>query len=225
MASGNLAIRDHANHGKDLYLFAKTSKAFVKCLGQMVCRGYEDVPTVPYRQGNMRTVIVFYLRDSPDAESVVSSGDEERVTADAEPHSNSESTSLERLRAFALAAPLANVPVEQAGRNVYLRSEAVRAYVLRRAAGRCEGCGQPAPFQTPSGRPYLEPHHTRRLSDGAPDHPAHVIALCPTCHRRAHYAIDSAAFNDALIEQLRRLEPIEERRRVVLRVWTASEFA
>ena len=71
-----------------------------------------------------------------------------------------------------------------AKRNVYQRSDDLKVYVLRRADGTCEGCEQPAPFLTTAGRPYLEPHHTRRLSDGGPDDYHHVIALCPTCHRR-----------------------------------------
>ena len=42
------------------------------------------------------------------------------------------------------------------------------------------GCGAEGPFPTRAlpERPYLEPHHTDRLSDGGPDHPARVIALC-----------------------------------------------
>ena len=35
--------------------------------------------------------------------------------------------------------------------------------------------------------PYLEPHHIRRVGDGGPDHPRYVIALCPNCHREAHF--------------------------------------
>ena len=81
----------------------------------------------------------------------------------------------------------------------------MRIYVLRRAEGHCEGCGEAAPFLTRDGHPYLEPHHTRWLSDGGPDTPAHVIALCPTCHRRAHYAVDALAFNTSLIERMKRL--------------------
>jgi 5-methylcytosine-specific restriction protein A len=83
---------------------------------------------------------------------------------------------------------------------------AVKAYVLRRADGTCEGCGNPAPFTTSAGRPYLERHHTRRLSDGGPDHPAWVIGLCPTCHRRAHYAGDGEVFNETLIATANALE-------------------
>jgi hypothetical protein len=60
----------------------------------------------------------------------------------------------------------------------------VKAYVLRRANGCCEACGEEAPFVRKDGTPYLEPHHTRRVADGGPDHPAWVAAICPTCHRQ-----------------------------------------
>jgi 5-methylcytosine-specific restriction protein A len=91
-------------------------------------------------------------------------------------------------------------------RNVYHRSEAVKVYVQRRANEKCEGCGSPAPFTTAEGRPYLEPHHTRRLSDGGPDHPRWVVAVCPTCHRRAHYADDAKSYNAQLVAIAKKLE-------------------
>jgi hypothetical protein len=93
-------------------------------------------------------------------------------------------------------------------KTVYrVRSRAIHLYVLRRANGRCEGCGAHAPFRKPDGSGYLEPHHTTRLSDEGPDHPANVIGLCPNCHRRAHYAKDAETFNTMLIKKLRVLEP------------------
>ena len=46
---------------------------------------------------------------------------------------------------------------------------------------------------------------TRRADDG-PDHPAHVIALCPNCHRRAHYAGDAKAFNTVLKRKVKAIE-------------------
>jgi predicted HNH restriction endonuclease len=87
-----------------------------------------------------------------------------------------------------------------------VRSRAVHRYVLRRADAQCEGCNAPAPFRKTDGQGYLEPHHTTRLSDDGPDHPTKVIALCPNCHRRAHYSRDAEAFNSMLIRKLRRLE-------------------
>lgn len=79
-----------------------------------------------------------------------------------------------------------------------LPTERSRPRLLRRANGCCEGCSASAPFATPQGRPYLEPHHIRRLSDAGPDHPDFVIALCPNCHRRVHHGADGAEFNTEL---------------------------
>lgn len=88
-----------------------------------------------------------------------------------------------------------------------VRIRAIRLYVLQRAKGHCESCCAPAPFCSADGRPFLEPHHTRRLADDGPDHPAWVIGLCPNCHRRAHHSEDATVFNRSLLKRLRGLEP------------------
>jgi hypothetical protein len=117
-----------------------------------------------------------------------------------------EAANIDELRKAALlkARPFATRRVRM---TVYrVRSRAIHLYVLRRANRRCEGCGARAPFSKPDESGYLEPHHTTRLSDEGPDHPARVIGLCPNCHRRAHYADDAKAFNAKLIRKLRALE-------------------
>ncbi len=117
-----------------------------------------------------------------------------------------EEANLDELRKVALLDARSKVAGKK-GRTIYrARSLAIRLYVLSRANGSCEGCRAPAPFHKSDGSPYLEPHHTTRLSDGGPDHPARVIGLCPNCHRRAHYADDSKQFNDSLKKKLARLE-------------------
>ncbi|MDX2043597.1 MAG: HNH endonuclease [Acidobacteriota bacterium] len=96
-------------------------------------------------------------------------------------------------------------PKEQ--KSVYrVRSQAIKLYVLKRSGGVCEGCGEKAPFRRDDGSGYLEPHHTTRVADDGPDHPGYVIALCPNCHRRAHYSMDRKAFNNRLVKKLSRLE-------------------
>ena len=58
---GNAAIRDHAMNGKDLHVFEKTAKAFVRYFGQMVCAGTETMSGIPDRERHPRTVIIFLL--------------------------------------------------------------------------------------------------------------------------------------------------------------------
>src|SRR5262249_21654603 len=88
----------------------------------------------------------------------------------------------------------------------YERSAIVRAYVLRRAGGKCESCGGPAPFERLNGEPYLEPHHIRRLADGGPDHPSSVGAVCPACHRGIHHGKNGAGPNGRLAVFVAELE-------------------
>jgi hypothetical protein len=114
--------------------------------------------------------------------------------------------SLEELRRVAILGSKTKVPGKTSQALTRSRSTAIKRYVLARADGVCEGCRLPAPFVRLDGSHYLEPHHTTRLSDDGPDHPAKVIALCPNCHRRAHYAVDGKAFNEQLIKRVRRIE-------------------
>jgi hypothetical protein len=118
-----------------------------------------------------------------------------------------EAANIDELRAVALLGARSATATKRRSANYRVRSKAIHRYVLLRANGDCEGCAAPAPFRRLDGSPYLEPHHTMRLGDGGPDHPARVIALCPNCHRRAHHAEDAKAFNGFLKKRLVRLEP------------------
>jgi hypothetical protein len=57
---------------------------------------------------------------------------------------------------------------------------------MRRAKGRCELCGQDAPFDLPDGTPYLELHHIVSLATGGKDTLSNLAVLCPNCHRKMH---------------------------------------
>ncbi len=72
--------------------------------------------------------------------------------------------------------------------TAFLRNAHVIVEVLKRANGICELCKQKAPFlKRRDGTPYLEVHHWKRLSDGGEDTIENAAALCPNCHREAHY--------------------------------------
>ena len=72
--------------------------------------------------------------------------------------------------------------------QVFSRNPDVVAEVLERAGGKCESCGSPAPFNKRSnGAPYLEVHHKQQLAHGGKDVVSNAVALCPNCHRKAHY--------------------------------------
>lgn len=72
--------------------------------------------------------------------------------------------------------------------KAFIRNSDVIVEVLERAAGRCEQCGNLAPFLRASdGTPYLEVHHVVHLSMGGEDSVPNAQALCPNCHRGKHH--------------------------------------
>ena len=71
--------------------------------------------------------------------------------------------------------------------DVLGRNPHVQGWTLQQAKGRCELCQKPAPFKRPDGRAFLEVHHVKRLAEGGEDVPGNTVALCPNCHRMAHY--------------------------------------
>ena len=156
--------------------------------------GHHDAKS-PDRNGINRTVIVFELAliNNNVGTYVHEANLDEKIDVN-----KLYNRSLKELREIAISKTNQRATHQQHKVNVYNRSNSVRVYVLRRANGICEGCSLPAPFVNKQGYPFLETHHIQRLTDGGPDHPRFVAALCPNCHRRAHYARDRATFNRQL---------------------------
>ncbi len=93
---------------------------------------------------------------------------------------------LDRKRRLQEASPIARRV--QSVTIVFERNADVVAEVLLRADGICEWCHQPAPFiRRSDGTPYLEVHHRIPLAEGGEDTVENAVALCPNCHRQAHY--------------------------------------
>lgn len=73
---------------------------------------------------------------------------------------------------------------------VYYRDPYLKQMVKRIADGKCQYCGNDAPFNDKQGEPYLEAHHVVRLADGGRDSIDNVVAICPNCHRKMHVLND-----------------------------------
>lgn len=196
---GNRSIRDHAIDGKSLFLFQTRGKGKrVRYQGEYGLDDWE-YRRAPDHEGVERQAIVFKLVPI-DAGS-----------ADIADAPISAENSLQELREAAYAAVgigprggnTANRP-----RTYYERSKAVRDYVLARANGICECCTTAAPFSRGNGSPYLEPHHIRRVSDGGPDHPAFVAAVCPNCHCEIHHGMKGANINVVLGRHVAEIEGV-----------------
>ena len=96
------------------------------------------------------------------------------------------STALERQERLAKAPKLPkSIKVTT---TVFIRNPDVVAEVLDRAEGFCKKCGEQAPFlRKANDSPYLEVHHRKPLAEGGEDTVENAIAMCPNCHRKAHY--------------------------------------
>lgn len=132
---------------------------------------------------------------------------EERSTKDP---SNDQDGRIENLRREAQESAVEevseNATITRHQSPEYVRSQKIREYVLARADGICEGCGDPAPFTSKTGKPYLHAHHIHELSNGGSDTPDTVIALCPNCHYRVHHGEDGEEYNTELLKIVRELE-------------------
>jgi 5-methylcytosine-specific restriction enzyme A len=189
---GNRAIRDHLNNNRDLHVFEYAGKGYVRYIGQFDYIGHQWRQS-PDREGKLRRAIVFELLPVNEPESIPD------PINDSKDEVQEINQPLNVLRQRALDRSTTNAtPIER--KAIYRkRSAAIKAYAIKRSNGICGGCDQPAPFSKPNGLPFLEVHHVNRLSDGGIDHPNAVIALCPNCHRRAHYSKDASQFNVQLV--------------------------
>ena len=87
----------------------------------------------------------------------------------------------------------------------FARSPQVVAYVLNRANGICECCGNPAPFKKNNGDPFLEVHHIQPLADGGEDTISNAAAICPNCHRECHYGINKVELSKNILSKISEL--------------------
>lgn len=123
------------------------------------------------------------------------------------PIASFEATVREELSKRSLPKPVGNAAPKslQSEVSTYQRDAKVKAWVLKEANGKCEGCKQSAPFLSADGSPYLEVHHLRQLADGGSDTITNVAALCPNCHREMHYGMNRDSLIKKLYDQVDRL--------------------
>ena len=194
MVSGNKAILEHTKNGKAIYVFEYTRPAYVRYVGAADCIGHHEERRLD-RNGDERKVFVFHLFiDASGKSNVVASP---TPTYGSKNVKDLKNRSVNELRNATLNTESQRSNSKEKREMAFYRSEAIKLYVFARSKGQCEGCGSDAPFRSKTG-PFLECHHVHRLADGGPDHPENVVALCPNCHRRAHYALDAKKYNDEL---------------------------
>lgn len=199
MEGGNKAIRDHHQEGEEIHLFEDTEFPWiVSYIGQFeYVRHQRD--TLEDQQGDQRSGIRFKLQPVGGTGIEVEEGAPSNLPLPNLFQKAKESSPTEKGDE--------QTRTTTSSRRTYARSEVVKEFALQVADGECRGCGEEAPFMDTSGDPYLEVHHLHRRSDGGPDDPENVVALCPNCHQRVHKGMNGAQFNRELIKK------VEERNR------------
>jgi len=91
--------------------------------------------------------------------------------------------------------------------NVYPRNNSLRTYIKKRSSYSCEmpNCNYVG-FEKSDGEKYVEVHHVQSLSEGGEDRIENAVSLCPTCHRKIHFADNKEELKVSLLEYLEGLE-------------------
>lgn len=98
--------------------------------------------------------------------------------------------SLEQLKAVAEKREIISPEKCEISTYSYKRDPYITEFAKRQANGICQLCKMQAPFNTSDGKPYLETHHIKWLSEGGSDSIDNTVAVCPNCHRKLHILND-----------------------------------
>jgi len=178
----NLTLYESNTNGVDVHLFEVFKKKVYTYMGRVQLADKPFQEKQDDVKGQLRKVWVFPLQLIDEAKPIPRM-ELDKVFEDELKQSKTLSTDelLEKAKQTSK-----HPGSRESTSRVYQRSPYVVDYTLRRANGICELCEQPAPFNKPSGEPYLEVHHIHHLADGGEDTIENAVALCPNCHRMMH---------------------------------------
>jgi 5-methylcytosine-specific restriction protein A len=180
----NRTLAESADNGVGVHLFEVLADNEYTYRGRVVLAGEPYRERQFDREGDERLVWMFPLRlaDGSDLPPL-----SEPVLKKAEA---ARSRAVRRLSDEEVARRAQLAAAQPSQRTVtstaFGRDPNVVEAAKRRARGICQLCGNPAPFTTRAGEPFLETHHIDWLAEGGEDTIANTVALCPNCHRRVH---------------------------------------
>jgi 5-methylcytosine-specific restriction enzyme A len=180
----NKTLAESGANGVAVHLFEVHRPHIYTYNGEVVLAGEPYQENQVDADGNDRKVWVFPLTPKSGAIPPVRANVVQELTARKEWQARR--LSDEEIAARAARSGREKVGTQAAIIKQHQRSVWVAEHAKRRAAGRCELCQKPAPFQDRSGNPYLETHHIIWLARGGADTIENTVALCPNCHRQAH---------------------------------------
>ena len=156
-------------------------------------RGVVNLSGDPYQEdqpdinGAMRKVWMFPIKPISGAPVMTAEAFE---AVQEKKRQQAESMSLSALEKAAKANSKSRPGTRKVNSTQIVRDPYVSEYTKCLANGKCELCGQPAPFKDSKGKPYLETHHIKWLSKGGSDSIDNTVGLCPNCHRKMHVIND-----------------------------------
>lgn len=172
----NKTLNESRLNGVRVYLF----EAFKS--GEHVFKGQVELVSDPYNEVQAgRRVWMFPLRLVGNNFMI-----SEDLLKEKEAEKEKEAQKLSDQDLFNRAKNAERLGQRYTSSKTFDRDPYVSEYVKRRANGRCDLCGKPAPFTDKKGRPYLESHHVIWLSRGGKDTIYNTVALDPSCHRKMH---------------------------------------
>lgn len=174
----NQTLYDSDTNGIAVYLFEVIEKAVYTFRGQVVLADNPYQTNQVSEDGRNRKVWIFPLRVKDSLEEIANPD-----PAKVHKLSIKELTVRSRMTVENHEPKVSQV-------TVYHRDEYLKEAVKRIADGKCQLCGNDAPFIDNYGQPYLEEHHVKRLADGGSDTIDNVVAICPNCHRKIHILND-----------------------------------
>ena len=180
----NNTLYNSRTNGVEVHLFEGLDP------GEYTYRGVVSLAGDPYQEnqpdenGHMRKVWMFPLRTITAGASTISA-EEFTITQDRK-RQQAENMSFEALKRAAKANSTDKPGTRTISSVERVRDPYVSEFTKRIADGKCQLCGEKAPFLDRKGRPYLETHHVVWLSEGGADSINNTVALCPNCHRKMH---------------------------------------
>lgn len=183
----NKTLAESDTNGVDVHLFEVHKAKEYTYVGRVELAGEPEQGTQSDKNGSSRLVWRFPLRicAGETISQEIFDKDQENTAKKAQ-----------ELDLQELKKKIATVPKHPNTVNLksttFERGPYVAEYAKKVAEGICQLCGNPAPFNSADGHPYLESHHVQWLSEGGEDSIENIIALCPNCHRKMHIVGDKS---------------------------------
>ncbi len=199
--SQNKTLNESRTNGVNVHLFEVFEKGKYVYQGPVELGGRPYRETQPDHEGNNRIVWMFPLKLVQTGRPPMIS--EETFENDREIRERAVRKLSDKELHERISRPTHKKTPYEVFSNRIMRNEYVSEFVKRRAKGKCQLCGNDAPFYDRCQQPCLEVHHITWLSRGGKDEIDNAVALCPNCHRKMHI-LDLQSDRDHLLSCARK---------------------